>query len=135
MAIAVAWYDIGQTILLYRFSPEWTWEEFFEIKQQADAMLDTIDHPAALIFDLTRSEILPTDALSNARRIIRSRHPIGTPVFLVTQDKFLLHLYRVIRRVHGASVRDFYVMASREEALDCAKPHSDIHVNSTTLFI
>ncbi|MDZ4763627.1 MAG: hypothetical protein SGI73_03680 [Chloroflexota bacterium] len=69
MGIAVQWDDDAHTIARMDFDGKWTWTDLKNANDQMGTMIASVDHPVAVITDVTRSNHLPEGALSEARSI------------------------------------------------------------------
>lgn len=52
MNARIEWTDDSRTILQQIFTGKWTWDEFYEIAQEAKKMMVTVDHTVHLVSDL-----------------------------------------------------------------------------------
>ncbi len=100
MAIRVSWYNDNRTALLYRFPQEWTWDTFYAVKAEADRLLDAVDYPVVLIFDMTETCAIPSGALFQARTLISRAHPRGKPIMLVSTNAVVEAMYNLVSRLH-----------------------------------
>lgn len=116
MAIEVAWDDEAQTRLLYTFPEYWSWDEFHEAKELADAMIDSRGRRIGLIFDVHRVQTLPVNMLTGIKPVIVSRHPDGKPLVLVGKMSLIKSLYVLITRLYGNLLKDFMLVSTLDEA-------------------
>ena len=70
MGIIVTWDNDAQTVLRYTYSGEWTWDEFYEVVGKGNAMIETVSHPVVSLVDMHDTDHIPTNAITNIRRIV-----------------------------------------------------------------
>jgi hypothetical protein len=63
-----------EKILIFEFSGSWTWEEFYVVRREADALLDTLDYVVDLILDFRQGPDLPSSAFTHLRTNIAHKH-------------------------------------------------------------
>ena len=114
--IEVYWYDDDKRALYYKFPATWTWEDFYRIKPIADTMLDEVDAPVPLIFDLNDTINIPVGALSQTRNLMRLRHPNGKPLIMVSQQQLIRTMISMIYKINPGFKRILNIVASVEEA-------------------
>ena len=81
MAIRAIWDNDEKTIVRYIFETGWTWDEFFVVKKQANAMMDTVAHKLGVILHMPSENVIPPDVFANARNGLLTKH--GNTVILV----------------------------------------------------
>lgn len=109
--------DESARIIHYVFSLNWTWDDFYIIKAQADSWLDRQSEDIALIFDFSQAPGVPFQFLYHGSRAVRTRHPRGTPIIFVINQNFAISIMNIIRRVNESMSRDFFIVATLGEAV------------------
>ena len=71
MAIITRWDNKKNTIVLLEFETEWSWGEFEEAVQKADALIGSVENFVDLIIDLEGSSI-PKDIVNAAKTLLTS---------------------------------------------------------------
>jgi len=99
MSVQVSWDDDTKRIMGYMLDNNWTWDEFFAAKKQANAMMDTVPHKLGVIVDATHSAIFPSDMLTNARNALRTKHPNVVIVVIVANKPFLNTMLTTLKAV------------------------------------
>jgi hypothetical protein len=116
MTIELGWDNDLHTALLYQFPQKWTWDEFYSVKVEADALLDQSSHDVVLIFDLTATEGIPSGALMQARTLIRRAHPRGKPIVLVSSNMVIVAMLNLVNRFNMGATDIIKAVATLEEA-------------------
>ncbi len=115
MPVNVSWYNEQKTALHYAFSPDWTWDDFYTVKPQADAMIGETAHDVALILDLTESRLgLPTSTLTNIRALLASAHPREKPIILVGSNPLIRTIVLLVGRIFKP-LKPLLLFATMEE--------------------
>ena len=108
MAVDLTWETIAeQTVLWYWFRRGWTWEDFYATKEKADAMLDELEEPVPLVFDLRDATDMPPGMIKQAHKITVTRHANGTPVILFGASRVIRTTTSILRRMLGSVVTKF----------------------------
>ncbi|MFN8379588.1 MAG: hypothetical protein U0452_13050 [Anaerolineae bacterium] len=116
MAIDVEWYGHSDRIILMHFHEDFSWDEFYEAKQQADLMMDSVDHNCALVLWFPTKVPPLTNALSNGRAMLSRRHPRSERFIIVSQSSFVRSLGSMLGQIVGPRATLVEVAATPEEA-------------------
>jgi hypothetical protein len=116
MSIQMMWMNETRTAMLIEFPQRWQWPEFYEAKVEIDKMLDTVDHPCALIIALPPNVIMPDNVISNARSMFKQKHPLARVFMLVAPNTFARALLNMFARLVGETARSLWVVPTQEEA-------------------
>ena len=85
MSISISWDNEEKSVVRFVYQGKWTWEEFYEKIDAANAMMNTVDSPCVSIIDMRESNYLPKGAAVHIRNVIRrsmSHNNSGISVFL-----------------------------------------------------
>jgi hypothetical protein len=92
MGLSVHWHNAEQTIICFKISGEWTWDDMHSGIDRCYQMMDAVQHTVATLFDVKEAAGLPPSALTNMRYLNRKRHENSGKVVIVG----LSPLHRVI---------------------------------------
>ena len=111
MAIATAWYNSEETIILVRYYPNWTWDEFRTAVRRNQAMIRTKSYPVHIICDM-RGTHLPGSAFINLRDLIKytTSYP-GQHVVIVDNPSIQL-IYNSFARAYASLAPKQYIFVS-----------------------
>ena len=98
MAIHLGWLDNQQAALLYAFPEQWSWDDFYAIKIEADTWLDQCNHDVVLLFDMSKTLAIPPGALAQGRYLIGKAHPRGKPIILIGKNRMISALLSMVAR-------------------------------------
>ena len=107
MGITIAWEDDTKRVMRYSLDENWTWEEFFAAKKQANEMMDSVAHKFGVIIEAPATPTLPPNIMSNARKGLRSTHPNTVVVVIVAAHplvRTMLHTTRALGRIANLRV-------------------------------
>jgi len=122
MAIEIQWWNDTKRVLLYTFPKQWTWDDFYQCKLKADAMLEAVDehdHDIVLLFDMRESGPLPSNVFGLSRNVFRRAHPRGKPIIGVTGSRTVSGVVDMVRRFLPENETErFQMVHSIDEAAD-----------------
>ena len=108
MAVDLTWKTLAeQEILWYHFRLGWDWHDFYETKEEADALLEALPEPVPLVFDLRYAMDLPPGMIMQAHKVATTRHPNGSPVVLFGASPVVRTTTNILKRMLGSAVQDF----------------------------
>ncbi|MEO8609145.1 MAG: hypothetical protein ABI690_14745 [Chloroflexota bacterium] len=116
MPINVAWDTEDQTIICYHFSEHWTWEEFFEARNQVLEQIDTVAHKVGVIMDTPPNIILPPNVLTHSLTSLRHMHPNTAIVVFIAGKSFLNMMVSMMAKMSRLSTNNIIVAANLDEA-------------------
>jgi hypothetical protein len=65
MSIQVNWDDDTRCVMRYVLDKDWTWEEFYTAKKQANLLMDAVPHKLGVIVDASHAKPFLPDLLTN----------------------------------------------------------------------
>jgi hypothetical protein len=117
MAVEVCWYDDDETIILYSFSPNWTWAEFYPVFEKALAMEHSVDHRVDVILDYQVPYMIPPGLIDNLRVIVAKQPPNLHVSVLVTRQYVAVMMFRAMGNIIPILRSHFRIVATLPEAL------------------
>lgn len=117
MAVTVNWDNDEHTVVLFTFSGNWTWREYWDACMKSNAMHATVKHRVYAIADLTTSTGIPVDLHAYTFKTLRIA-PInaGTPRIGVNGGKIIEILVKTFKRLHPGFANEFDIAPSLDEA-------------------
>lgn len=125
MGIDVEWVDKEKTILCFKYVGVWNWTEFHENVLQANQMKDSVEHTVDHIYDVTESAPLPRGAITQFYNLRKRAHPRLGRLVLVTEDRFYMALYNIMKKMYSDLGANFVIMLNLEEAIAELKGNVD----------
>lgn len=116
MTIDLSWDNDERKALLYHFPEQWTWEEFYGVKVEADKILDEVDYNVVLIFDMTSTRSIPSGVLSQARWLIGRAHPRGKPIVLVGTNLVIQAMLNLVNKFNKNAGELIQAVSTLDEA-------------------
>jgi hypothetical protein len=114
--IEVGWDNAEKTTLRYDYEGNWSWEELYEISNQALGMFNSVPHRVDVIHNHTNSTHIPRRALSHAQRLV-AQYPENWGISVVVGTNPLLKgLMQVFRRVYRQMGERHFMAATLEQA-------------------
>jgi len=125
MSIAVAWDNEDHTILRFVFDKHWTWADVANAKLESDAALNSVSHRSvAIIYDAPPNVSLPSDMLTNARRVLSSNHPKAHLLVFVLTNSVARLMINTLARISGSIGARIRVVDSLDEARELIAQHN-----------
>lgn len=120
MSITVRWSNDEKTILVTKFEGKWTWDENYQARDMARAMLDSVEHRVDCIYDLSSTSLLPQGLLPHAQSTVSQAHSNTGTLVIVTDSRFLSILFRSFKQVIGIFNQhiDVQLVSTLEAALE-----------------
>jgi len=102
MNILVVWGNESKTILVMDFVNPWTTQDLIAAMKQAAMMMNSVDHEASTVVDLSHEHPSPSDILAHFSEIAHHRHP-RTDTTVIVSPAFALSkmLTNVFSRIYG----------------------------------
>lgn len=116
MAIGVIWDNDEQTIIQYSVEPDWTWDELFAAKEQANALMDTVSHKLGVILCMPSDGAIPLDVLANTRNGLRHKHPNTVVIVVVSDRPFVRTMIETIRTLPPLADHGLETASTLDEA-------------------
>ena len=89
MPISLSWKDENKTILYLHYLYPWTWDEFYQTRDEAFAWLDCDTPPVKLILDFTGTSQLPIGAMIHFYNVGKNPHSRVDEVAIVVTNPFM----------------------------------------------
>ena len=97
MPIKVSWDNECKTIVRYCFVGDWTWDEFFDAKQEAMCLIDGVPNKVGVIMDALNIPLLPGNWLIHIRKALRTKHPRTEAIVVIAQKPVIRTMIRSMR--------------------------------------
>lgn len=121
MGIRVEWDDEQHTIIRYIFDRTWEWEDFFQAKATAYAMIEAAQRKISVIMDPPRDTVMPRNMLTHFGSAMRKKHPNTAVVVVVIRTQFLRSMANLLMRVSNTAKDSLCLVATLEEAREIAR--------------
>jgi hypothetical protein len=129
MPITVRWDDEARTIVRWVFEGKWTWDEYNQAMIESNQQVRGVEHPVDAIMDLTASNVLPTNVLSNTHAARDELQPKNIRwIYIVSHQALLKALINIFGRLYERFSKGGLSML---DSLDAA--HADIKVRRAAL--
>jgi hypothetical protein len=117
MAIQVSWMDESKTVLVARFTGEWTMSDYFRFVDEREVMIMAQPHKVHIIYDYTESSSNPKDLLAGAQ--YANKHmPTNQGLVVFLKANPVIKAFMLMAKRTGLPVtRYVYTAESKDEAL------------------
>ena len=117
MAIQVSWMDESKTVLVARFTGEWTMSDYFRFVDEREVMIMAQPHKVHIIYDYTESISNPKDLLAGAQ--YANKHmPNNQGIVVFLKANPVIKAFMLMAKRTGLPVtRYVYTAESKDEAL------------------
>lgn len=101
MTITVQWDDESQTIVRWVFEGKWTWDEYNQAMTESNQRVRGVEHAVDAIMDLTHSNMLPANVLSNTHAARDEIQPKNIRwIYIVSHQALLKALINIFTRLY-----------------------------------
>jgi hypothetical protein len=116
MGIRIVWDDEAKTIIRYIFDAVWTWDDFFNAKAEAYALIDTVQHKVGIIMDGPSDLRLPANMLTHSRSALRNKHPNTSVIAAVIHKPFLRIMFNTLINLTKGDDATIHLVSTVDEA-------------------
>ncbi len=116
MKVDVGWYRDSDRVILMHFQEQCTWGEMHHAKEEADALMDTVDHDCALVLWFPPMVLPLADMLSNGRSILSRRHSHAERFIFVSESSLVRSMASVLSQITGPRSNLIEVTTTMSEA-------------------
>lgn len=118
MAIEVTWYNSEKTIILEKYPPKWTWDDFYALREIVPSMMNEVSHSVYIIADFGNNLDVPSgNAMLHARNVISAFPENWALLIMISRSPLInsfVNMFNRIFPVHWA--RKIRLVKSYEEA-------------------
>ncbi len=104
MNLSIAWDNPEQTVIRQTLLDGWTWEALYELNQQTNAMMRSVDHTVHLMVDFTQTSHLPVGGLTHAHNIFKNYPPNFGILVVVTHNLLVERMISMFQAVYSRKV-------------------------------
>ena len=116
MAISVQWDNLEQTIVRWDFVGEWDWAMYLDAQRQSNMLIQSVEHHVDVIGDVSRSPLLPKNALGNYNSFQRNTLDNHGLIVLVGTSSFVRNMVTMFTKLYKVSGQGFAFADTLEEA-------------------
>jgi hypothetical protein len=99
MSVTVNWDNSAHTLICFRISSRWTWDEFNWAWLESVAMMHSTSHKVDTIVDIADMVSLPPDLLTRTVNLVRYQ-PRNAGISVLTMNNgFLQLLFNSLKRI------------------------------------
>jgi hypothetical protein len=119
MGITIGWHNDDKNIILLTYTRPWDWTDFEAAAKEMIELLDSVNHPVDMIFDIRKAGAPPQGALKRFREVAETNHPNGRWLVFVGGGSIVMRFLDLFTRLYGLTrnVPYFRFVYSMEEAL------------------
>lgn len=119
MPIATSWENEDKTALCFAYIGVWEWSEVFEAIDTGNQMIDEVNHPVGIIFDMSKSTAMPKGVFAQGRQADRKQHKLIKYKVTIGANRFVEILVSSYQKIYGVIGGDTTTAfaSDREEAV------------------
>lgn len=99
MPVTVNWDNDTRTVLCFRITGHWTWQEFHWAWLESVAMLYSVPHTVNTIVDVTQMVNMPLDLVTRSLNLVRSQPQNWGMSFISTNNSFLTFMFNSFKSI------------------------------------
>lgn len=125
MAIEVNWYNEEKTIILEAYSKDWTWEEFYELRNTVPPMMSEVQRTVHVIADFGENLAIPRgNAMIHARNVLESFPDNWGMLIMITNSAMINAFSNLFLKVFPALGQNkIHLVKSIDEALELIREY------------
>jgi hypothetical protein len=114
----VHWVNESHDIVYAKYPIDWTWDDFYMIREQVHALVDS-ENTARVDFIADQSaSILPKGSpFGHARSVIQNKHPRVKLIVIVASNALLRSMANIAFKLSAEARSSFRLVSSIEDAL------------------
>lgn len=101
MSIQVTWHNDYQTAISVVYQRPWDWDQFDAAGAQVFTLLDSVQHPVDLVFDVRQAGVPPHGAFERFRNALQGDHANTRQVIFVGEQFFITHFLDTLSKIYG----------------------------------
>lgn len=122
MKIDIDWHDIEKTILVQRYNPGWTWDEFDEYNQITQNMIREQNNRVDVIANFTANTAIPFGhAMNHARSNMATIPDNMRYMVIVSPNAFIRTLVTMFNSLRRSDEKFVHCVSTMEQALQWIK--------------
>jgi hypothetical protein len=116
VTVTADWYQDYRDLLRMTYEGQFQWEEAFRAQDRIRALMETVEHPCALLLDFPHDALNLTSALTNARTMMARRHLRLHKIVLLSPAPLTRALGNTFARFMGPTGQIFEVCSTLADA-------------------
>jgi hypothetical protein len=119
MPIYIQWYDPAQTIICFTVDGTWTWDEFYQARAEANALIDAASRENVhCLVDMHRGSTLPRNAITHFSKLSSSTNRKMGHIVLIGTNTFIQTIFRMMDKIRTQNMTRVHLASTFDEALD-----------------
>ena len=114
--IKIQWSDTQQNIVIWTFSDQWTWNDFYTAQNEVQNRINKVNGIVDSIFITPQQQKVPSSAISHFRKIITKRHNRHDMLVVVGSSMFLSALLNMVIKFIPSASHQFHFVSTQDEA-------------------
>ncbi len=116
--VTATWDNTEQTIVRFDFADDFTWDDAYHAKDDADRLINESAYKGALgvIFATSPNVRMPRNVLSATRNGLTKKHPRVVAIALVTQNSFTRIMYNTLVKIVPGLAQVYHHATTLDEA-------------------
>jgi|GEM_PF-3196717 len=96
MPLNIEWGNENKTFIYSRFTPDWTWDDFYANTETYVEMLKSVNHRVDFVGDFTDAALLPTRLFENTKQMHNDRLDNEGYIILMNTGRVIQTMYDAI---------------------------------------
>ena len=117
MPVTLSWFDDQQTILLFKFEGEWTWEEFYKLDEPTWDLIACANYRIDILMDWSQIKRFPLGMMNALHRSGEDVTPKDEGMVVsIGGPYFIKMMYGIFRRLYPKAVTVYRLVDTLDEA-------------------
>ncbi len=119
MAIETKWENDDKQVIVVTYTGRWELDEFYQTFEMCNQLMDSVDYPVNVIFDMSKSLALPNGFMGAIRSLSKKPHHNLGVMAIVGANKLVQIFTDIVAKIYkGTMNRTTYMVQTYEEAHD-----------------
>lgn len=119
MPIYVQWYDPAQTIICFTVDGAWTWDEFYQARAEANALMNLVPQGQIhCLVDMHRGNMLPQNAITHFSKLSSASNKKMGHIVLIGTNTFVQTIFRMMHKVRAQGMTRMHLAPTFDVARD-----------------
>ncbi len=116
MPIETKWENDQKQVIICTYTGRWSLDEFYVTFNLCTQLMDSVDYPVNIVFDMQKSISLPDGFMAAIRSVSKKPHPNLGIMAIVGANRLVQIFTDLIRKVYkGTGQRTMYMVTTWEE--------------------
>jgi hypothetical protein len=117
MPITTAWHNDENTVIIFHYTGNWSWDEHYAAIEQSKVMVTAVPHEHIDMIAIMEGSFMPRGSSSvHTESILKHRASKLGIIVIISQSRFIETMFNVSRKVIKKMAETYHFARSMEDA-------------------